>query len=135
MGLWCQSTSVLRSLISGGSVVCKGLKQDRYKRLIAVCFSGHKDLNAELVKQGWALAYRKYSIDYVPQERNAESEKVGIWSGEFVTPWEWRKGKRLKSKLANPCCKICRKGEACGNSCISRRSICHKPFGCACNAN
>ena len=32
------------------------------------------------------------------------------------------------------CCKICRKGKACGNSCISRSYTCHKGPGCACNA-
>jgi hypothetical protein len=32
------------------------------------------------------------------------------------------------------CCKICRKGKACGDSCISRSYTCHKPPGCACNA-
>ena len=31
------------------------------------------------------------------------------------------------------CCKICRKGKACGNSCISRDKTCHQPPGCACN--
>lgn len=31
------------------------------------------------------------------------------------------------------CCKICSKGKACGNSCISRSYTCHKPPGCACN--
>jgi hypothetical protein len=32
------------------------------------------------------------------------------------------------------CCKVCTKGKACGNSCISRDKTCHKPPGCACNA-
>lgn len=32
-----------------------------------------------------------------------------------------------------PCCKICRKGKACGNSCINRNYTCRKPPGCACN--
>ena len=31
------------------------------------------------------------------------------------------------------CCKICSKGKACGNSCISRSKTCHKPPGCACD--
>lgn len=31
------------------------------------------------------------------------------------------------------CCKICRKGKACGNSCISRGYTCRKPPGCACD--
>lgn len=31
------------------------------------------------------------------------------------------------------CCKVCSKGKACGDSCISRDKECHKPPGCACN--
>lgn len=31
------------------------------------------------------------------------------------------------------CCKICTKGKACGNSCISRSYTCHQPPGCACD--
>ena len=34
---------------------------------------------------------------------------------------------------ARTCCKICKKGKACGNSCISRSKTCHKGPGCACN--
>jgi hypothetical protein len=31
------------------------------------------------------------------------------------------------------CCKICKKGKACGDTCISRDYECHKPPGCACD--
>lgn len=31
------------------------------------------------------------------------------------------------------CCVVCSKGQACGNSCISRSKQCHKPPGCACD--
>lgn len=31
------------------------------------------------------------------------------------------------------CCKTCRKGKACGNSCIARDKQCHRPPGCACD--
>ena len=34
---------------------------------------------------------------------------------------------------ARECCKICRKGKACGDTCISRDRDCHEPPGCACN--
>ncbi len=30
--------------------------------------------------------------------------------------------------------KVCRKGKACGNSCISRSSVCHMPHGTAVDA-
>lgn len=35
--------------------------------------------------------------------------------------------------IAAACCKICSKGKACGDSCISRSKQCHKGAGCACD--
>lgn len=32
------------------------------------------------------------------------------------------------------CCRVCGKGKACGNSCISTRFTCRKGRGCACNS-
>jgi hypothetical protein len=43
-----------------------------------------------MVAQGWALAYRYYSRDYVSQERSASKAKLGMWQGEFEPPWDWR---------------------------------------------
>jgi hypothetical protein len=34
---------------------------------------------------------------------------------------------------APQCCRICHKGKACGNTCISRDKICHVGPGCACD--
>lgn len=31
------------------------------------------------------------------------------------------------------CCKVCKAGKACGDSCISRDKECHKGKGCACD--
>ena len=31
------------------------------------------------------------------------------------------------------CCKICKTGKACGDSCISKSDTCHQPPGCACD--
>ena len=39
-----------------------------------------------------------------------------------------------KCTPVNQCCKVCDKGQACGNSCISRAKTCHKGKGCACDA-
>lgn len=33
---------------------------------------------------------------------------------------------------AGECCKVCKAGQPCGDSCISRSKLCHKPPGCAC---
>ena len=85
------STEALRVLIGSDSVRCEGDKYDRYNRLIAVCYNGTVNLNADLVRQGWALAYRRYSKDYISAEKEAQEAKRGIWAGEFLMPWEWRR--------------------------------------------
>ncbi len=38
-----------------------------------------------------------------------------------------------RAQVAQQCCKICRKGKACGNSCIKRSYTCRQPPGCACD--
>jgi hypothetical protein len=38
-------------------------------------------------------------------------------------------------QMARNCCRICRRGKACGDSCINRAYTCHRPPGCACNGN
>jgi hypothetical protein len=40
----------------------------------------------------------------------------------------------LLSSPSAECCKVCRKGKACGNTCIAREKDCHQPPGCACDA-
>ncbi|MDP9196879.1 MAG: thermonuclease family protein [Pseudomonadota bacterium] len=38
-------------------------------------------MNAWLVRNGWAVAYRQYSQDYVSDEDSAKGAKKGIWQG------------------------------------------------------
>ncbi len=84
----------LADRIGRQTVRCEGKERDRYGRLVAVCYHKGQNLNAWMVRQGWALAYRRYSKDYVGQEQQAEASKAGIWSGTFVPPWEWRSRRR-----------------------------------------
>ena len=73
--------------------------RDRYGRVVAVCRAAGEDLNAWMVSQGWALAYRQYSRDYVGEEADARAARRGIWRGDFVEPWDWRPGERLGTPL------------------------------------
>ena len=82
------ATQALKDAINDQEVVCKGDKRDRYKRLLAVCYVGKINLNAKMVGNGWALAYRKYSKDYVRAETFAKSRREGLWRGTFEPPWE-----------------------------------------------
>jgi endonuclease YncB( thermonuclease family) len=205
------ATKALRNLIGGAQVTCVQRDKDRYGRIVAVCHAKGVNLNAAMVLSGMALAYRKYSDDYIGHEASAKTGGRGLWAGQFVPPWDWRRGKRLASgtaangaegcrikgnigskgdriyhmpggrwydrtvitiakgerwfcsegeargagwrragvsefavpraksgqpqaitEPAKKCCKVCRKGQPCGNSCISRRYTCRKPVGCAC---
>ena len=87
-----QAELALSEKISNQVVECQPKDRDRYGRIVAICEVGGEDVNAWMVAQGWALAYRYYSTDYVNQEERAKTLKIGIWQGEFVPPWEWRRG-------------------------------------------
>ena len=63
---------------------------------VFVRINGEEDLNAWMMLQGHAVAYRRYSKDYITSEEQAEAETRGIWSGEFTVLWLWRRGERLK---------------------------------------
>ena len=92
-----QATLVLADRIGHQPVQCEERDRDRYKRVVAVCRVQGHDINAWLVSEGWALAYRQYSTDYVPQEVQAATGNKGLWRGEFVKPWKWRRGTRLEA--------------------------------------
>ncbi|PCJ60346.1 MAG: hypothetical protein COA65_03715 [Rhodospirillaceae bacterium] len=66
--------------------------------MIATCFAGSINLNAEMVRRGWALAYRRYSKDYVVEEIEAQEAKLGIWAGDFELPWKWRRARTVINK-------------------------------------
>jgi len=89
-----RATKELKKIIGTNKVLCKKKTTDRYRRSISVCFVNDKNINSLMVKRGWALAYRKYSKDYVNDEEEAKEKKIGLWAGEFIPPWEWRRLKR-----------------------------------------
>lgn len=43
-------------------------------------------------------------------------------------------GEAMTCRPRSSCCRVCRRGQACGNSCISRDYNCHRGEGCACDA-
>lgn len=146
-----EAAFALDNYIASKTVSCDYLSTDRYKRMIGRCRVAGQDIQAWMVRNGWAMAYRKYSTDYVREEIEARENNEGVWRGEFVPPWRWRRGERLSRVLLDPpekliatepglfkaraqgCCKYCRKGKACGDSCIRREYSCRKSPGCACN--
>jgi endonuclease YncB( thermonuclease family) len=84
------ATSALARLIGDQTLTCRERGRDRWQRVIAVCLAGGKDLGKEMVRIGWALAFIRYSSDYVTEEREAQRDRLGLWAGSFVPPWDWR---------------------------------------------
>ena len=87
------STDKLKKKINNELLICKWTNKDKYKRYIAECFKDETNINAWMVRNGYAVAYRKYSKKFVSQEIFAKKEKLGLWAGNFDMPWNWRKNK------------------------------------------
>ena len=90
------ATRALARRLGDGQLECEERDRDRYGRIVAVCRQDGRDINAWLVAEGWALAYRRYSRAYVDEEQRARAARKGMWRGAFVAPWDWRRGKRLR---------------------------------------
>ena len=82
--------------INNSPVTCKIEEVDRYKRLVAECFVGEESLSKFLVKNGYAVAYRRYSMKFVEDENYAKENKLGLWSMTFQYPWNYRAKARAK---------------------------------------
>ena len=78
-------------MISENEVQCEIVDIDRYKRFVAKCFINKINLNRYMVQNGWALAYRYYSDDFINDEEIAKKNKAGIWQGKFQEPYLFRK--------------------------------------------
>lgn len=95
------SAFALADKISQRPIECAGDEFDRYKRLIARCFLNGEDLNGWMVENGWAVAFRRYSEQYIGQETRARNKQLGLWSGAFDMPWDWR-GRKQNGRTIRP---------------------------------
>ena len=84
-----EATRELERLIGGREVRCSGDKRDRYGRALVVCFTGEINLNAAMVRSGWAVTYLGH--DFERDEAEARAAKRGLWGGTFQRPADWRK--------------------------------------------
>tara|TARA_Y100001958_G_C20896462_1_gene320462 strand:+ start:26 stop:529 length:504 start_codon:yes stop_codon:yes gene_type:complete len=85
------SKSKLFEKISGAKIKCISLSRDKYKRYLSTCYKNKINLNKWMVRNGYAVAYKRYSKDYLRDENYAKENKLGIWEGTFIRPEKWRK--------------------------------------------
>jgi endonuclease YncB( thermonuclease family) len=80
----------LSRLVTGKEVRCSAVSTDQYGRTLGRCTVGTTDINRTVVATGYAVAYRRYSSDYVSAEETAKLNRRGIWAGTFEMPAEYR---------------------------------------------
>ena len=58
------------------------------------CFAEDLNINKQMVRDGYAVAYSYYDVSFVVDEMIAKVKKRGIWRGDFQNPSNWRKKKK-----------------------------------------
>ena len=105
-GTWAKAQ--LAALVQGQDLRCAPRGADRYGRTVARCQVGGRDLGAAMVALGAAMAYRRYSGDYVAQETAARQARRGLWAGAPPVTPESHRHARLADPAppADPACRI-----------------------------
>ena len=125
-------------------------RQDRYGRTLAyVYLEDGRLLNLKIIEGGYGHAYTRFPFAKMEEFRRAEQtareRESGLWGEttntahpEPLNLFSERdiavEGREASCTPRDQCCKVCSKGQACGNSCISRSYTCRKGRGCACNS-
>jgi endonuclease YncB( thermonuclease family) len=104
-GIWrCgqEAAAELQKLIGRASVRCESRGTDTYGRTLGICFVGATDINAEMIRRGFAWAFVKYSRTYVTEEADARKRGIGIWQAPTTTAWDYRAGRWSTADNAIP---------------------------------
>ena len=82
--------ALLQALVADNRVSCRQRDTDRYGRSVATCSVARLDLSDAIARAGYAVALDQFGSDYVPAAEAAKSARLGIWSGEFQAPADFR---------------------------------------------
>lgn len=95
-----EATQFLSTLLLHKSVQVEPISQDRYDRLVGIIYLGDVNVNSDLVRAGYAWAYRQYmkksDAKLCALEAQARISKLGLWqtpTDELEAPWEFRNKK------------------------------------------
>jgi endonuclease YncB( thermonuclease family) len=75
---------------------------DRYKRMVGMIWIGNRNINLEMVQEGYAEAYLEYLKEpfksrFLSAEREARLEKRGIWGlSNYERPRDFRKRLQMR---------------------------------------
>ena len=70
---------------------------DHHKRVVGIIMIGNRNINEEMVHEGWAWSYREYLrgqyvSEFINAERETREKKLGLWQQPNPeAPWEFRR--------------------------------------------
>lgn len=76
---------------------------DKYRRMVGIIWLDNRNINLEMVAEGYAEAYVEYlkppyRSEFIQAEREAWAAKRGIWSlPEYEKPRDFRKRLRIEA--------------------------------------
>ena len=95
-GAWV--TSQVAVLYDGKRAICREETRDRYDRIVARCEIDGRDAGQQLVSEGLAFAYRKYSMRYDLDEKGAAVNDRGLHASRVQNPSQYR-ATRAKGRI------------------------------------
>lgn len=95
-----QARKVLARMIAGKTVEIEETGKDRYGRFVGIVQNAGRNINSQLVKDGFAWVYpafckRPECSSWKSQEAEAKAARRGLWRDKQpIPPWKWRKRKK-----------------------------------------
>ena len=92
-----EAYQALRSKIKDKQVRIDAMDIDRYHRVVGLVWLGNRNINSEMVGEGWAWAYRtyldrSYASEFIGLEEKARRSGSGLWQqSNPQPPWEFRR--------------------------------------------
>jgi endonuclease YncB( thermonuclease family) len=91
-----EASKELKNMILGKTITVTTTGAKTYNRDVCRLSKGNMDVNLEMVKRGYAWAYREYlkgpyASEYIDAENEAREKKRGLWTQRNPQPpWEFR---------------------------------------------
>jgi endonuclease YncB( thermonuclease family) len=89
--------NALAKLVFQKKILIETQTKDRYGRIVGTVFLDNQNVNNELIRQGMAWVYKKYTDNEILYELEAQAKtrRIGLWADETpIAPWDWRRGTR-----------------------------------------
>ena len=92
-----RAREALSDLAFGKAARAELVDRDRWGRAVGRVYVGDLEVNADLVRQGFAWVFRKYRHRpaLLELEADAKANRRGLWADVApVPPWEWRRARK-----------------------------------------